>query len=187
MRGQRQGFCSTKPKNNEKPQGIQITLEEEKWNEKLQGEDTRDTKQIKNENDILIEVYNPKETMYTNQTGKLPHVSIQGNRYMMVLVHIGSDSIWVETMKNRTEGEMVLAIQRALKRMHAVGIIPKRQVLDNETSMTYRQEIMETGMTYQLVPPDDHRWNIAEKTIQTWKYHFISNCSGVSAPFPMHL
>ena len=77
--------------------------------------------------------------------------------------------------------------RRAIKRMHAVGITPKRQVLDNETSMAYRQEIMATGMTYQLVSPDDHRQNIAGKTIQTCKDHFISVCSGVSAHFQMHL
>ena len=125
--------------------------------------------------------------MYNNQTGKFPHVSSQGNRYTMVLAHIDSDSIWVEPMKNRTEGGMMLARRRALERMHAVGIIPKRQVLDNEISMAYMQEIMETRMTYQLVPPDDHRRNIAEKTIQKWKDHFVSVCSGVSAHFPMHL
>ena len=90
-------------------------------------------------------------------------------------------------MKNRTEGEMMLARRRALQRMHTVGITPKRQVLDNETSMEYRQEIIATGMTYQLVPPDEHRRNIAEKTIQTWKDHFISVCRGVYAHFPMHL
>ena len=129
---------------------------------------------------MLIEVYSPKETMYTDQTGKFPHVSSQGDRYMMVLAHIDSDSIWVEPMKNRTEGGMMLSRKRALKRMHSVGIIPKRQVLDNKTIMAYRQEIMATGMTYQLVQPDDHRRNIAEKTIQTWKDHFISVCSGVS-------
>ena len=82
---------------------------------------------------------------------------------MMVLAHIDSYSIWVEPMKNRTEGGMMLARRRALKRMHAVGILPKRQVLDNETRMAYRQEIMETGMTYQLVPPDEHRRNIGGK------------------------
>ena len=71
--------------------------------------------------------------------------------------------------------------------MHPVGIIPKRQVPDNKTSMAYRQEIMETGMTYQLVPPDEHRRNIAGKKIQTWKDHLISVCSGVYAHFPMHL
>ena len=85
--------------------------------------------------------------MYTDQTGKFPHLSSQGNKYMMVLDHIYSDSIWVEPMKNRTEGEMMLARRRAIKRMHAVGIIPKRQVLDNKASMAYRQEIMETGRT----------------------------------------
>ena len=93
MRGQRQGVHSTKPKKNDKPQRIQITVEEEKESEKLQGEDTRNTKPIKKENDILIEVYSPKETMYTDQTGKFPHVSSQGNRYIMVLAHIDSDSI----------------------------------------------------------------------------------------------
>ena len=125
--------------------------------------------------------------MYTNQTGTFPHVSNQGNRYMMVLAHIDSDSIWVKPMNNRTEGGMMLARRQALKQLHAVGIIPKRQVLDNETSMAYRQEIMETGMTYQLVPPDDHRRNIAEKMIQAWKDQFISICGGFSAQFPMHL
>ena len=101
--------------------------------------------------------------MYTDQTGKFPHVSNQGNRYMMVLAHIDSDSIWVEPMKNRTEGEMMLARQRALQQMHTVGIIPNWQVLDNETSMAYRQEIMANGMTYQLVPPDENRQNVAGK------------------------
>ena len=76
--------------------------------------------------------------MYTNQTGKFPHVSSQGNRYMMVLAHIYSDSIWVEPMKNRTERGMMLARRLALKLNHAGGIISKRQVLDNKTSMAYR-------------------------------------------------
>ena len=59
MRDQRQGVLSTKPKKNDKPQRIQITVEEEKEGKKLQGEDTRNTKPIKKENDILIEVYSP--------------------------------------------------------------------------------------------------------------------------------
>ena len=42
-------------------------------------------------------------------------------------------------------------------------------------------------MEYQLVPPDDHRRNVAEKEIQTWKDHFISVMSGTAKTFPMHL
>ena len=77
--------------------------------------------------------------------------------------------------------------RQALQQIHAVRITPKQQVLDNETSMAYSQETTATGMTYQLVPPDDHRRNIAEKKIQAWKYHFIAVCSGVSTNLPMHL
>ena len=92
--------------------------------------------------------------MYIDQTGNFPHVSSQGNSFMMVLAHIDSYSIWVEPMKNITEGGLMLVRRRALQQMHAVGITPKRQVLDNEKSMAYRQEIMATEMTYQLVSPD---------------------------------
>ena len=42
-------------------------------------------------------------------------------------------------------------------------------------------------MTYQLVHPDDHRRNIAKKSIQTWKDHFVGVLSGASDTFPIHL
>ena len=42
-------------------------------------------------------------------------------------------------------------------------------------------------MTYELVPPDNHRRNIAEEAIQTWKDHFVTVISGAAAMFPMHL
>ena len=47
--------------------------------------------------------------------------------------------------------------------------------------------ITNSGMSYQLVPPDDHRRNIAEKAIQTWKDNFIAVISGTDAKFPLHL
>ena len=42
-------------------------------------------------------------------------------------------------------------------------------------------------MTYQLVPPDDHWRNIAERAIQTWKNHFVSVLSCAASTFPLHL
>ena len=85
------------------------------------------------------------------------------------------------------EIEMILARRRALGRMKHQGIVPKHQVLDNEILAAYRKEIWATYMTFQLVPPDDHRCNLAEKAIQTWKYHFIGVVSGTAATFPVHL
>ena len=82
---------------------------------------------------------------------------------------------------------MINARQRALLRMKLQGIIPLHQILDNETSQAYNDEIGDTGMTYQLVPPDDHHCNIAERAIQTWKNHFDSVLSRAAATFPLHL
>eukprot|EP00804_Cyclotella_cryptica_P008991 CCRYP_003100-RA/>CCRYP_003100-RA protein AED:0.31 eAED:0.29 QI:0/-1/0/1/-1/1/1/0/525 len=137
--------------------------------------------------DIFIRTYDTHSTLYTDQTGKFPHLSSQGNRYQMILYHVDSNSIWAEPTKNKTEGELILACNRALQRMKACGIQPTQQVLDNEISAAYKLAITASGMTYQLVPPGDHRRNIAEKAIQTWKDHFIAVISGTDAKFPLHL
>ena len=90
-------------------------------------------------------------------------------------------------MKNITEGEMIEAQCRGLKRMGQEGITPAHQVLDNKISQTYKDEIRESGMSYQLIPPDDHCRNIAERAIQTWKNHFVGVLSGAAATFLLHL
>jgi hypothetical protein len=43
------------------------------------------------------------------------------------------------------------------------------------------------GVTYQLVPPDMHRRNAAERAIRTFKAHFLGILTGVSGDFPRHL
>eukprot|EP00804_Cyclotella_cryptica_P006238 CCRYP_010107-RA/>CCRYP_010107-RA protein AED:0.28 eAED:0.28 QI:0/-1/0/1/-1/1/1/0/563 len=136
---------------------------------------------------IFVKTYDTRDTVYSDQTGQFPHVSSRGYRYQMILYHTDSNSIWVEPTKNRTEGELILARTRALSRMRACGLSPKRQVLDNEASAAYKQAILDSGMTYQLVPPDDHRRNVAEKAIQTWKDHFVAVISGTADKFPLHL
>jgi hypothetical protein len=45
----------------------------------------------------------------------------------------------------------------------------------------------ESHDVYQLVPPNDHRRNIAEKAIQTFKAHFIAIICGADKSFPLHL
>ena len=42
-------------------------------------------------------------------------------------------------------------------------------------------------MTYQLVPPHDHRRNAAEKAIQMFKDHFIAVLYGTDEMFPIRL
>ena len=65
------------------------------------------------------------------------------------------------------------------------GITPTMHILDNECSEEYKQAIMKNHMKYQLVPPHDHRRNIAEKAIQVFKDHFVSVLCGTAVKFPM--
>ena len=82
---------------------------------------------------------------------------------------------------------MILARPRALEHMKSQGIVPTHKVPDNEISTAYRLEIENTSMNYQLVPPDDHRRNLAEKSIKTCKDHFIRTMSRKEEIFPAHL
>ena len=43
------------------------------------------------------------------------------------------------------------------------------------------------GATYQLVPPNVHRRNIAERAIRTFKAHFLAILEGVDPYFPKYM
>ena len=146
---------------------------------------------IPKEYDVFIKVIAIDEegnaTIHSDQTGRFPKKSSRGNQYIMVLVHPNSNGILQEPMKNRTSGKMIRAYQNLINRLKSAGITPKHHILDNECSADFKQTIRDNNMTYQLVPPHDHRRNMAEKAIQTFKAHFISILCGADKDFPLHL
>ena len=117
--------------------------------------------------------------MYINQMGRFTKKSSCGNQYIMVLIEIDSNTILVEAMKNQTAGKMIRAYQVLMNQLKSAGVTPKMHILDNECSAEFKERIKLNNMTYQLVPPHDHRRNIAEKAIQVFKAHFISILCGV--------
>jgi hypothetical protein len=113
----------------------------------------------------------------------------------MLLHHINSNSMWVEPLKDQKEPTLIAARTRALKQMWQQGIVPKHQILDNQCHGLMKQAIKETTlsdgsilkMTYELVPPEEHQRNMAKKSIQTFKDHFVGVLSGCAKTMPMHL
>ncbi len=105
----------------------------------------------------------------------------------MVAIHLDANYIFNEPMRNRTEGEMIKAYQNIINRMKAAGLGLKTHRLDNEASTAYKECIRNNGMIHELVPPDNHQSNLAERAIQTFKHHFISILSGVDDKFPLSL
>ncbi len=125
--------------------------------------------------------------IYTNQPGQFPKKSSCGNQYIMVLAEIDSDAILIEPMKKRTAGEMIRAYQVLIDRLNSTGIFPKLHILDNKCSAEMKATVMLNKMKLQLVPLHDHCRNLADKTIQTFKDHFVAILCGADNAFPLHL
>ena len=136
------------------------------------------TAPTKKKKEIFITTYdlqdNFQQKMYTDQTARFPTKSSRGYQYIMVLVELDSDTIMVTPMKNRTSKEMIRAYQVLVDRLRAYGVQPKHHMLDNECSQDFKDAIKGNNMTYQLATAHDHRRNIAEKAIQTFKHHFTA-------------
>ena len=98
-----------------------------------------------------------------------------------------SSYISMEPMKTRHASQLVMTYQIMIDRLKACGINPKKHVLDNECAEEFKDAIRANKMTYELVPADDHRRNIAERAIQTAKSHVISVLCGCDPNFSMHL
>jgi hypothetical protein len=145
------------------------------------------TTRAKKMKDVYIKIHNARKTAHTDQTGRFPATSSRGNQYIMVLVEANGNYIDTEPMKNKTEGSMIKAYLALWARLTASGTIkPTTHLLDNKTSAAYKAEIKK-NCTIQLVPPDNHRRNLAEQVIQTFKNHFKSVIAGVDDNFPMRL
>ena len=66
-------------------------------------------------------------------------------------------------------------MQRLADRGHHMGV----QILDNEVSADFKKTIVKYwGEKYQLVPPNVHRRNLAERAIRTFKAHFLAILAG---------
>ncbi len=103
---------------------------------------------------------------HTDQPGRFPATSSNGNQYIMVLVEVDGNYIDAEPMKNKSAGSMVKTFTELWTRLTAKGVVrPKTHLLDNEVSAELKAEIAK-NCTIQLVPSDNHRRNPAERAIK---------------------
>jgi hypothetical protein len=83
---------------------------------------------------VYTQTYMVQETMFSDQIGQVPIQSLCGNKYIMVMVKIDSNVIFVEPMKNLKDAKMMRAYNTLLLQLKWAGIVPKKHVLDNEVS-----------------------------------------------------
>ena len=75
-----------------------------------------------------------------------------------------------------------------MQRLEQKDLLVHLHILDNECSKEFQATIQNKWkVQFQLVPPDMHRRNAAERAIRTFKAHFIVILAGVALDFPRHL
>ena len=137
--------------------------------------------------DIMVKVIHAHTTMYTDQTGRFPVQSSRGNKLLMVLFEVDGNYIDAEPMKDSHETSLIKAYSTLWSWITKSGKVrPTVHILDNEASARFKETIRQ-NCDLQLVPPDTHRRNLAERAIQTFKSHFLAILAGVDPSFPMTL
>ncbi len=102
-----------------------------------------------------------------------------------MLVQVNGNYINAEPIKNRTAGSIIKAYIALCTCLMATGVIqPTTHLLDNKASAKLKAEIKK-NCTIQLVLPDNHRQNLAERAIQTFKNHFKAILAGLDDSFPV--
>ena len=106
----------------------------------------------------------------------------------MLTYHVDSNVILVEPFQSQHDRHRLAAANRIMSRLQKKGHTVNLQILGNECSTAYKIQIEEKWKsTFQIVPPDMNCRNTADKTIQTFKAHFLSLLTRVSSTFPNFL
>ena len=103
----------------------------------------------------------------------------------MIAYHSDSNTILQAPFVNRKDKHRIREYNSIMRHLADKGHQVDVQILDNEGSKHFKRTIVEDWCTtYQLVPPNVHRRNVAEISIRTFKAHFLSVMAGVDPNFP---
>ncbi len=130
----------------------------------------------------------PLSKVYTDDTGCFPVRARSGNQYIMIVYHADGNLILQQPFKTKSNAHCLAAYNITMTCLAARGLSVDLQIMDNEASAAFKQAITFAWRAkFQLVPPDMHCHNWAERTIRTFKNHFIGILAGVNLTFPPYL
>jgi len=133
-------------------------------------------------------VTQPLSKLFTDDTGRFPVRAHYGNQYVIIAFHANGNLVLQQAFKSKSDQHRIAAYNAIMTHVAARGLSVDLQILDNEASSAYKEAIIfKWNATFQLVPPDMHRRNQAERAIRTFKDHFLASLAGVDAAFPPYL
>ena len=106
-----------------------------------------------------------KNILYTDDTGRFPIRDRSGNQYVMVAYH-SSNIILAEPFSSRKDKNRFAAYNTIMQRIKENNLLVGLIFFNNECIKKYHATmIYRWGVKFQLVPPNTHRQNAAERAI----------------------
>ena len=124
--------------------------------------------------DLFSKIKYHNKSLYSDLIGRFPIKSVDGYEYICVFYHPGTNYIHLEPMKTRNGTEYAQVFEKGLAFYEDKMAIVSRFIMDNETSKEVTNFFASKNLSYQYVPPNNHRSNQAERAIDTVKSHMIS-------------
>eukprot|EP00804_Cyclotella_cryptica_P023160 CCRYP_000369-RA/>CCRYP_000369-RA protein AED:0.34 eAED:0.37 QI:0/0/0/1/0/0/3/0/451 len=118
---------------------------------------------------------------------QLPRSSFHGNRCQFVAYDYRSNDILVRVLKDQTGNSLLTAFEDVYAYLTDRGFNQQLNVMDNQCSKTIQKFIESGNAKIQLVNPDNHRVNVAERAIQPWKNHWIAGLGTLDPNCPIQL
>ena len=176
---------------NKQRQHLQSTKlpQERSGEEQMQEHDNFPLRQTPNKkcNQVAYILVNREDitTAYQDLTGRFPCKSSRGNEYILIAYHYDANFIIGYPVKDRKAPTLTAAWQSIHKDFETAGTAPQVWILDNEVSHELKEAFKKHNTSFQLVPPNSHRQNLAERAIQTWKNHFKAGLASTDPKFPL--
>eukprot|EP00804_Cyclotella_cryptica_P003417 CCRYP_018563-RA/>CCRYP_018563-RA protein AED:0.22 eAED:0.19 QI:0/0/0/1/0.33/0.25/4/0/1155 len=126
-------------------------------------------------------------TMYTDATGALPAVTLEGNQYYLVAYAYDPNYIYAIPLRNLRDDSIMTAFEHVFQDLKTKGYKPTFNVTDNQATTPIKTYLNTEDCKWQFVKPHNHRVNAAERAIQTFKNHFISGLCSTDSNWPLQL
>ena len=112
---------------------------------------------------------------------------IERNKYVLVLCHCDANATLVKTLKDCSDQETLETYTELHNELNKNGFTVELHIMDNEASKSLKRQIVKKGTEFQLVELHNHRVNAAERSIITFKNHFISGIASTDPKLPLCL
>ena len=120
-------------------------------------------------------------------TGALPAVSFEGNQYYFIAYDYNTNYIYASPVQNLKGETLINTFDTIFQDFTAYRHKPLFNVTDNQATTPCKAYLQQHDCTWQFVEPSNHQVNVAERAIQSFKNHFISDLCSTNTKWSIQL